>query len=245
MQKIRAVRNRMMTFLYKFTSPIRRAFLPFRIFARVKPISSKFGMDRGTSLDRFYIMCFLQENKDVIYGHVLEIGDDSYTKKIGGIAVIKSDVLHVCEGNKKATIIADLTAAPQIPSASFDCIILTQTLQFIYDFKAAIRELHRILKPGGVLLVTVSGISQISRYDMDRWGEFWRFTDKSAHDIFAEEFGFGQVDVCTYGNVKIATAFLQGLAVEDLCKKDFEFNDKDYQVIISVKAMKKLQGQFV
>ena len=78
----------------------------------------------------------------------LEIGDNSYTKKFGGHSVTKSEVLSVVEGNPKATIITDLTCADLIPSDTFDCIICTQTIQMIYDMKAALHHLHRILKPG-------------------------------------------------------------------------------------------------
>ena len=55
------------------------------------------------------------------------------------------------------TITADLTDAPQISSDTFDCVIITQTLQMIYDLPTLMRTLHRILKPGGVVLATGSG----------------------------------------------------------------------------------------
>ena len=51
---------------------------------------------------------------------------------------------------------------------AFDCIIFTQTLHFIYDVRLAIQTLHRILKPGGVLLATFPGISQIIPRQMGR-----------------------------------------------------------------------------
>ena len=67
------------------------------------------------------------------------------------------DILMATEGNPQATIVGDLTDAPQIPSDAFDCAIVTQTLQFVYDVRAALATLHRILAPGGVLLATVPG----------------------------------------------------------------------------------------
>ena len=42
----------------------------------------------------------------------------------------------------------------------FDCVICTQTLHVIYEVEGAVRTLHRMLKPGGVALVTVPGITQ-------------------------------------------------------------------------------------
>ena len=133
---------------------------------------------------------------------------------------------------------ADLTCTDCIPTSTFDCIILTQTLQFIYDVPSAIRTLYRILKPGGVLLATASGISQISRYDMDRWGEFWRFTPLSAKRLFQEAFPEEGLSVESYGNVLVAVAFLHGLAAEDLRSHELAYYDQDYPVIITVRAQK-------
>jgi len=41
--------------------------------------------------------------------------------------------------------------------------VFTQTLHLIYDVRSAIRTLHRVLKPGGVLLATFPGISQTEK----------------------------------------------------------------------------------
>jgi ubiquinone/menaquinone biosynthesis C-methylase UbiE len=51
------------------------------------------------------------------------------------------------EGNPEATIVGDLADAPHIPSDTFDCAIVTQTLQFVYDVRAAFATLHRIVAP--------------------------------------------------------------------------------------------------
>lgn len=205
---------------------------------RLKPISRVFGFDRGLCIDRYYIENFLAKHAEDIRGHVLEIGDDTYTRRFGGDRVARSDVLHVQEGNPKATIVADLTCADSIPSDTFDCIIFTQTLQFIYDVRAAIRHLHRILKPSGVLLATFPGISQISRYDMDRWGDYWRFTTLSARRLFEEVFPPGNVTVRAYGNVLAAVAFLHGLSAEELRREELDYHDPDYELIITVRAVK-------
>jgi SAM-dependent methyltransferase len=152
--------------------------------------------------------------------------------------VRQSDVLHVSPGDANATIIGDLTSAGHIPSETFDCVILTQTLQVIYDVPAALRTVHRILKPGGVALVTVPGISPVSRYDMDRWGYFWAFTSLSAQRLFEETFSDGETAIQTYGNVLAATAFLYGMALEELRPDELDHSDPDYQVIIAVAAKK-------
>src|SRR5919202_3192559 len=153
---------------------------------RVKSISYAFGLDRGQPIDRYYIENFLAHHAQDIQGRVLEIEDNSYTHKYGGSRVKISDVLHVQEGNPQATIVADLTQAGHVPSGAFDCIIFTQTLQYIYDVGSAIRTLNRILKPGGVLLATFPGIS--SQSDRHKWCWYWMFTTYSVRQLFEEAF---------------------------------------------------------
>ncbi|MGH2371196.1 MAG: glycosyltransferase, partial [Chloroflexota bacterium] len=136
----------------------------FGSLRRLAPVSRRFGWDRGgLPVDRYYIERFLERHASDVAGHVLEVRDDAYTRRFGGARVSRADVLHPTADNPKATIVADLTDAEQVPSDTFDCIILTQVLPFIPDFQAAARTLHRILRPGGVLLATMPGISQIVR----------------------------------------------------------------------------------
>jgi SAM-dependent methyltransferase len=171
---------------------------------------------------------------------VLEVAENSYTIRFGGERVTQSEVLHYVIGNPKATIIADLTNAKDISSNTFDCIILTQTLQFIYDVEAAIHTLHRILKPGGVVLATCHGISQISSFDMKNWGEYWRFTSLSIQRLFSEVFPEDRVATQAYGNVLSATAFLYGLTAGELRQKELDYQDPNYELIIGVRAIKPL-----
>jgi len=102
----------------------------------------------------------------------------------------------------------------------------------------AIATIRRILRPGGVLLATVPGISQISPYDRDRWGEYWRFTSQSLRRLMTEAFPPENVRVEAYGNVLASTAFLQGLAVEDLHPDELEHHDQRYELLIAGRAVK-------
>jgi SAM-dependent methyltransferase len=205
---------------------------------RLTPLSRSFGMSRGRPIDRHYIEKFLAANAGDIRGRVLEIGDDSYTRRFGGARVTRSDILHAVAGNPSATIVADLADAPQIESDAFDCIILTQTLMFIYDVPAALATIHRILRPGGVLLASVHGISQIARYDMDRWGEFWRFTTLGAERLLHQRFPRDHVAVQAHGNVLAAASMLYGLACEELRPQELDHHDPDYQLLITIRALK-------
>ena len=173
---------------------------------RLQPIRPGFGFGHGQCIDRYYIETFLERYAADVHGYVLEVADNAYTRRFGGQRVVHSDVLHITPGHPRATITADLTCADHIQSETFDCIILTQTLQYIYEVRAALRTLQRILKPGGVVLATFPCISQIARYDMERWGEYWRFTTLSSRKLFAEVFPEDCVTVQAYGNIFTAIA---------------------------------------
>ncbi len=206
---------------------------------RVSPISPVFAFDRGQLVDRYYVRQFLQACREDVRGRVLEMMDDNYTREFGDTRVTRSDVLHSVAGNPRATIVADLTVDNPIPDDTFDCIICTQTLQFIYDFRAALRQLHRILTPGGVLLLTAHGTSRIGRREGDdAWGEYWRFTAQSMPRVMAEAFPPAGTTIEVYGNVLAAVANLHCLAAEDLTRAELDYRDPNYEVLLAVRAMK-------
>jgi glycosyltransferase involved in cell wall biosynthesis len=205
-------------------------------FDRTSPFSEEFGYDRGGPIDRYYIENFLFQHASVIKGRVLEIGDSAYTLRFGGSKVLQSDVLNLTQ-SPDTTFVGDLSNAPQIPQDTFDCIILTQTLHLIYDYKAALQTCYRILKPGGTLLLTVPGISQI---DHGRWEKYWlwSFTKRSIEQILSEVFAGRAAIVKSYGNVLVASAFLYGMGAPELNQHQLDYFDKHYQLVISA-AVKK------
>ena len=205
---------------------------------RVTPVDSLFGGGRGKPVDRHYIEHFLSQHARDIRGRVLEVGDDSYTRRFGGERVTRSDVIHADTSNPRATLIDDLAEGHELPDDWFDCFVCTQTLTYIYPVQDAIETIRRILRPGGVLLATVPGISQISPYDRDRWGEYWRFTSQSLRRLLVEAFPPETVQVEAYGNVLASTALLQGLAVEDLHPDELEHHDQRYELLIAGRAVK-------
>lgn len=205
----------------------------------VHPIRRDFGWQAGQTIDRYYTEeFFLPQHSEDIHGSVLEVGDRRYTHRFGGAKVLKSDVLNVKPGDSATTIVADLASADHIPANTFDCAILTFTLQFVFDVRAALRTLHRILKPGGVLLVAVPGISQIARYDDDNWGEYWRFTSRSVRMLFSEVFQPESLTIQTHGNVLAALASLHGLISRELRRDELNYQDRDYELLITIRAVK-------
>lgn len=238
--------TRMRQWLSERRRDLRRQLLPFdrvadfSVLRQLKPYRSAFGWQRGKCIDRYYIEAFLAARSDDVYGNVLEVGSDEYTRRFGASRVIRTEIIDLDERNQARTITADLADCRSISDNAFDCIICTQTLPFIYDIDAAVRELHRIVKPAGVVLATLPGISQICERQMIGAGEdYWRFTGSSARRLFGESFGEGNIEIITYGNVLAAISFLHGLVVPELTRDELDYHDPEYQLIVAVRARKR------
>lgn len=210
---------------------LRRPVLP------AQPVSRRWGLDRGTAVDRQYIDAFLARQAADIRGRVLEVMDDGYTRRLGGAGVTRSDVLDVMPG-PGVTVVGDLGTGEGLPRGAFDCFICTQTLHLVPDLPAACRHAVELLVPGGVLLATFPVLSPIARPDDggDAWADHWRLTAAGARALFAPVVGDGQLEVREHGNVRTAAAFLYGLAVEDLDASDFHTDDADVPLVVTVRA---------
>jgi glycosyltransferase involved in cell wall biosynthesis/SAM-dependent methyltransferase len=203
---------------------------------QTRPIGADFGFERGTPVDRYYVEAFLAAHSGDLWGRALEVGDASYCSRFGQ-GIVQQDVLHVAADNPGATIVGDLSIPGVLPERAFDCLVITQTLHLIYDMRAAIAEMHRALKPGGVLLLTCPGISQIDRGE---WGAtwFWSITRPAAERMFGDVFGAANVAVEVRGNVYAAVCFLEGLALEEVDAAKLEVLDASYPLIVTVRACK-------
>jgi SAM-dependent methyltransferase len=200
------------------------------LLRRTRPLSDFWGFDRGTPVDRCYIEAFLAEHRADVRGRVLEVQDSGYTERYG-CGVEGRDVLDIDASNPQATIVADLSDPGALPAGAFDCFILTQTLHLIYDVRAAVRSCHHLLRSGGTLLVTGPAVSRV------RGGaDFWRFTPASLGRLLEET--FPQVTVRSYGNVLAATAFLSGMAEEEVPRRLLDRHDERFPVIVAARAVK-------
>lgn len=204
----------------------------------LKPISRIWGLDRGTPIDHYYMQQFLSNCAADVQGHTLELGDPRYTRKFGAGRVTKSDVLHLAPGNPQATMVGNLATGANIPSEAFDCMIVMNALLLIYDVRAAIANCYAALKPGGVLLAQFTGIASRCPSDPAWEDDYWRFTSASARRLCEEVFQPANVKVHAYGNVRTATAYLYGLAIEDLKPEEVNYHDPDYELVILARAVK-------
>ncbi len=206
---------------------------------RLTPLSTYFGYDRGTPIDRVYIEAYLGRHAADIRGRVLEVKDASYTGRFGGARVVRSDVADVDATNAAATLIADLERPETFPAAAFDCFILTQTLHLIYDYRSALRSAERLLRPGGVLLLSCPAITPLDGWSLRQGGgDYWRFTARAVARLLAETFPGGDIEVEAVGNVRTATAFLEGRAAEELEPEALAYADPIYELLVLARTVK-------
>ena len=229
---IRLVRTRIRSLLHSEAVPV--GGVRWGSLRRSGPISRRYGYDRGKPVDRYYIEDFLAGCASDIRGRVLEIKEPEYAHSFDPSRVTQTDILDVDAENPKATIVADLNEATQLPSDAYDCIIFTQTLQYIFRAENALSELHRSLKRGGVLLMTVPAIAPAP----EKESRHWAFTRVSVERLLAQSFGQGAAEIRAYGNLVTATAFLYGLCAEELRPGELASHDSEYPLIVAARVVK-------
>lgn len=113
----------------------------------------------------------------------------------------------------QATPLVDLIGrAEQLPlaDAQFDLIFCTQVLEYVPDPRAAIAEIHRVLKPGGFLLLSVPFV-----FPRDSELEYWRFLPAAIRQLLA---AFASVEVAPEGNSAVGVVRTMGVSLVTFAK---------------------------
>ena len=220
--------------LLEYARPAVRFFRPAPP-SHYQPLSRRWAHERGTHVTRHFIDRFMARNRQDITGVVLEIKNRRYTDSLGH-GITQADVLDVDASNRDANIITDLAQADCVRSELYDCFMLNETLQFVFDLNAGVGHAHRVLKPGGVLLVSVPCIGA---FDKDLFHtDHWRFTKAGCTRLFGNIFGPENVQVEPYGNFGTCMAGLSGVAVEEIPAEILAEHDEHFSVGICIRAQK-------
>ncbi len=199
----------------------------------VLPLWGVWGYERGTPIDRYYIGNFIRAHAGAVHGRVLEFGWPDYQGYFDASRIERYDVLDL-KAHDDVTLVGDIQCIPQIADATFDCIVCTQVLLLIPDLFAAMREMHRILKPGGILLLTLPHVA-LTMPRKEFPNDYWRFTEDSVRLLLA---AFSEVRITVHGNSYAAFYFANRIVVEDLTPADLDWTDTRFPLHVNAYARK-------
>jgi len=148
--------------------------------------------------------------QDVAGRSVLDVGcgDRPYASIFPG--AVGFDV----PGNRHADLHGSIDAIP-VDGASFDVVLCLQVLEHVPDPAAAVRELHRVVRPGGRVLLTTHGVYPFHPNPDD----LWRWTHQGLERLFLTNGEWASVTVRP-GAGTVATVAMQVAHVLDLaCKR--------------------------
>lgn len=97
-----------------------------------------------------------------------------------------------------------------VADATFDCILCTQVLQLVADPASAIREMRRVLRPGGAIFLSAPGTGFVDRKSVDRW----RWTQHGLAQVLAHAGPWSDLEIIAAAGVACAAAYLAGGQLE-------------------------------
>ncbi len=189
-----------------------------------------------SSIYSTYLRFFFAENAAAIHGNVLEISDSPSVCE-GSPNVRSYERLEPAlflSPESRAGALADLSRSPSFYS---DCIIAANLLNRVYHPENILRMLFDLLQPGGALLVVVPGIAP---KDRSQWGSssLWGFTQLSLEGLFRRTFPEADIEIGAKGNVLSAAALLHRLDATNLDRREINFRDTAYEVLIGARVRK-------
>jgi hypothetical protein len=197
------------------------------------PFSTYFGFERGTPLDRYYLYKFLEEHRSLIKGKVLEIQNNSLTRKFGENLSVEHSLDIV--GEFSPTYLCDLSELPSsVPRGNYDCFLMPNTFQVIRRLEPALRNAYELIKPGGVILASAAGFLPL----VPDTTEYWRFTRAGWEELLPTVWPGAEIEVRAHGNSLAAVASMLGLAHEELKPAELDVVDERYPVLITIHCRK-------
>jgi SAM-dependent methyltransferase len=137
---------------------------------------------------------------------VLDIGcgDKPYLPYFKGVAATYTGV-DVYPG-ERVDVIGPAEALP-FEDASFDVVVATQMLEHVPDPPRVLSEAHRVLRPGGVLLLSTHGTTVYHPNPSD----FWRWTQEGLPKLLHDNGGWSHLHIEGAGGTMACFGYLYGL----------------------------------
>jgi hypothetical protein len=181
---------------------------------------------------RHYIDLFLKRYDGEVHGRCVEFMPPYYRDRyVGRPNVTRYDTWNT-EAGADISIVGDLQSAPHLADGCFDTIICTHVLCNVAKPWLAAWEMHRLLAPGGVALVTNPTVLQgYAPHPRD----YWRFTVDSLRVLFEP---FARVETCTFGSAATASGSPQYLMRNHFSAAVLDRHDPGCPSIVACAAWK-------
>lgn len=100
---------------------------------------------------------------------------------------------YVAVDVRRTALVDSLARGEELPFSSsvFDLVLCTQVLEYVRDPHRVAREIHRVLKPGGALLLSVPAV-----WPRDSEEDAWRFLPPALREILSE---FREIEIAPEG----------------------------------------------
>lgn len=173
---------------------------------------------------------FLGAHRGAIRGVVGEVAERTYADRLGGSRPQRVEVIDRAP-RSGTTVVADLGVRGSLDEGVFDCLIVTQVLQYVPDPEEAVRNMAQALRPGGSLLLAVPALAPHDPHELDD-ADLWRFWPAGLERLLRLAAPNGESTVVGYGNLTAATAFLHGIAAEELTPAELAAVDRRFPVVV-------------
>ena len=196
---------------------------------RTTPFSSSYGFERGTPIDRYYLHRFLDAHRDRITGDVLEVQTTASTDRFGR-DVTRADTFDIVPQFEPTHLCDFAHCEGAIPSHSYDCLLLPNTLPHVRELDLALAHARRVLRPGGTLLASAGGLLPLTGDVPD----YWRMSPAGWRERLGAAWPGATIEVEGHGNCLAAVAAQMGLAVEELTAAELDVLDPRYPVLTTI-----------
>ena len=136
---------------------------------------------------KFLLLQKIKENTDFVFGVTLDAGSSGINRYGNLFPKITKYLTLDIKSECKPDIIASIDNIP-LENDSIDSIICTQVIGDVVDPSKVIKEFYRVVRPGGVVLLSESFMNEIHGEPFD----YWRFTSYGLKNLF-ESNGFNIV----------------------------------------------------
>jgi SAM-dependent methyltransferase len=105
------------------------------------------------------------------------------------------ETTYARRSNVRAILYDDMTRSA-LPDGSFDCVVAVEVLEHVEQDDAFVRQVHRVLRPGGVFLMTTPNGDYVPNTNPDHKRHYTR---EQLRSLLASRFGAAEVEYAVRG----------------------------------------------